>query len=155
MANEENAMRKQKLWIPIILLVTISGMALTACGRHYHDPEDRADWVAHKISKKLDLTDEQKLKLEDVKNEFMLYHKEQRANRVAMIDKLIAEVKKPAVDQTVLLAMVNDYTSRVEQMAPNVIAKLALFHQSLTEKQKQELVEKLEDWKKHHQKEES
>jgi hypothetical protein len=46
--------------------------------------------------------------------------------------------------------LVNQHTIRVEQAAPGVIEKLVIFHASLNAEQKEEMVEKLQKFKKHH-----
>jgi len=144
-------MKKRKLIIPTIVAVVVAATAtLTGCNRHHQDPEDRAEWMVHKISSKLDLDDSQKAKLEDVKIELMKHHKEHRVSKAEMMDKLLLEVKKPTLDEDFLLEMVNQHKSRVEQAAPGVISKLVIFHASLNTDQKEELIEKLEKFKKHH-----
>lgn len=146
---------KKRIFIIPTVLVLLGTVALTACNRHHHDPEDKAEWMVHKISKKLDLDDNQKAKLEDVKVELMKHHKEHRDSKAEMMDKLILEVQKPQLDEALLMDMVNQHKTRIEQAAPGVIEKLVVFHASLNAEQKSEIVEKLQKFKKHHNKEES
>ena len=148
-------MKKRKFILPSVIALIIGIATLTACNRHHNNPEDRAEWMVHKISKKLDLDDSQKAKLEDVKVELMQHHKEHRANKAEMMDKLLLEVQKPKLDEAFLLDMVNQHKARVEQAAPGVIDKLVIFHASLNTEQKEELVEKLEKFKKHHKKDDN
>ena len=148
-------MKLRKFFIPFAVVASLTAVTLTACGRHHHDPEEKAEWIVHKVSKKLDLNDEQKVKLEAVKDEFMRHHDVHKAHKKEMYDKLIAEVVKPQIDQAVLLEMVDQHKTRVEEIAPGVIEKLAVFHASLNQEQKLELKEKLEKFKKRHVHDES
>ena len=148
-------MKKRKFIIPAALVFIVGAVTLAGCNRHHHDPDDKAEWMVHKISKKLDLDDSQIAKLEDVKVEMMQHHKTHRDNKAEMMDKLILEVQKPKIDQAFLMEMVNQHTSRVEQVAPGVIEKLVVFHASLNSEQKEELVEKIQKFKKHHKKDDS
>jgi len=148
-------MKKRLFVIPTVIAFVLGITALTACNKHHHDPEDKVEWMVHKISKKLDLDDGQKAKLEDVKVELMMHHNQHKTEKAESMERLIRELKKPEIDQALLLDFVNQHTTRVEQAAPAVIEKLAIFHASLTAEQKQELVEKLQKFKKRHHNQDS
>lgn len=147
---EEKAMNLRKIFIPFAIIASLGALVLTGCGRHHHDPEEKAEWVFHKISKKLDLTDEQKVKLDAVKAEIMQHHKNHRAEKKQMMNTLITEIQKPEIDQAVILDMVSKHKSHVDEVAPGVIAKFSEFHASLSTEQKQKLVKKIEKFKKYH-----
>jgi len=148
-------MKLRKLLIPFTIIASLTALVLSGCGRHHQDPEDKAEWIVHKVSKKLDLNEQQKVKLEAVKTEIMQNYKKHHQNKNQMMDTLLAEIQKPQIDPSVLMGMVNQHQSRVDEVAPGVINKLVEFHASLTEEQKQKLTKKLEKFRKHHQHDES
>lgn len=145
-------MKKRIFVMPALIIVTLSSLVLGGCGRFSHDPEERADWMMHRMTKELKLDDNQQTKLAAVKDEFMAMHKKHEAVRERHMDTLIAEIQKPALDQSVLLGLVDEHKARLDEVAPTVIAKLAEFHASLNEEQKKKIVEHLQEFKgdKHH-----
>ncbi len=147
-------MKLRKLLIPFTIIASLGAVLMTGCHRHHHDPEERADWLVHKVSKKLDLSDEQKLKLVAVRTELMQHYDKHRQDKSQMMDVLLSEVKKPQMDENVLMEMVNQHKTRVDEVAPAVISKLIDFHRSLNDEQKQELVQKLQKvakYRQHHE----
>lgn len=148
-------MKYRKLFISFAIIASLGALIMSGCSRHHHDPAEKAEWVVHKISKKMDLNDEQKIKLEAVKDELMKHHAEHRQQKRMMLDSLITEVQKPELNQTVLMDMVEHHKTMADKLAPGVIEKLAVFHASLDEEQKTELAEKLQKFKKHFNHDES
>jgi Spy/CpxP family protein refolding chaperone len=140
----------------IFMMVTALGMVgvtLSACGwrhHHQHDPAERAQWMSEKVTEELDLTEAQQVKLEAVKNALLDAHQQRRAKREAMLDQLIAEINKPALEESVLLNMADEHhRTMVDEVAPAVLPSLVAFHASLTAEQKQTIVEKLNHFREH------
>lgn len=123
-----------------VLLVGI--LAVSACGRH-RTPEERADWLASKIVKELDLNDQQKIKLEAVKKEFLTARAEMRKEHEAMLDELLAQIQSEQLDQAKLLQLVGRHQAAQSRLAPQVLAKVAELHASLSPNQKAEAAEHL------------
>ena len=142
-------MKIRNLFLSFAILASLGALLVSGCSRHHHDPAEKAEWVVHKISKKMDLNDEQKIKLAAVKDELMKHHSEHKQKKHEMLDSLIAEAQKPEMDQNVFLDMIEHHKTMADKVAPGVIEKLVIFHASLNDEQKSELVEKLEKFKKH------
>jgi hypothetical protein len=53
----------------ILVTFIIGALTVSGCYRS-HTPAERADWMANKISKELTLDDQQKVKLDAVKQEY-------------------------------------------------------------------------------------
>jgi hypothetical protein len=70
-------------WIMVTLIV--GALTVSACYRS-HTPAERADWMANKISKDLALDDQQKQKLDAVKQEYLRAHAEMRQRHEAILD---------------------------------------------------------------------
>lgn len=134
----------------IATFIGIVAFTLSACGHHRHDPEDKAEWIAKKITRKLDLDELQQQKLKAVTDEFVAHHKAHRSQKREHMDKLLSEIRKPELDKSVLNQVVNEHQARINEMAPSIIDKLAEFHASLNDEQKEKLAEKLEHFKNHH-----
>ncbi|MCB1811702.1 MAG: hypothetical protein KDK04_08285, partial [Candidatus Competibacteraceae bacterium] len=67
--------------------------------------------------------------------------REQRDENMAMVRDLIAE---PTLDQQQLLALVESKTDEFKAQAPEVIAAVAAFSDSLSAEQKQEVLDMME-----------
>ena len=143
-------MKKFLRYTGITTLLTIIVFSLSACGHHRHDPEDKAAWLVTKITRKLDLNEAQQAKLTAVSDEFIAHHQAQRDKKKEHMDLLMAEVRKPELDKSALNAMFEEHQDHMRELAPKIIDKLAIFHASLDDEQKEKLADKLEHFKKHH-----
>jgi len=103
------------------------------------------------VTTTLNLNEDQKLKLQDVKNELLRLHNEHKAKKAAVMDNLIVEIQKPTIDSGFLMGLVDQHKANVDQAAPILIDKIIIFHESLTTEQKSKAVEILNKFKKHHQ----
>lgn len=141
-------MKNKRLYlIPVLFIISLSAFALSACN-HPQSPQEKADWIVHKITTEFKLRDDQIVKLEDIKNEIMKHHKEHKAKKAVMMEKLLAEIQKPTIDHSFFMDSVNKFKTAIEQSSPVLIDKIVIFHASLTDTQKQKMVEMI---KKHHQ----
>lgn len=143
-------MKKFLRYTGITTLLTIIILSLSACGHHRHDPEDKAAWMVKKITRKLDLNEDQQAKLKAVSDEFVAHHLAQKDKKKEHMELLMAEVRKPELDKSVLNAMFEERHGHMRELAPKIIDKLAIFHVSLDDEQKEKLADKLEHFKKHH-----
>ena len=143
-------MKKFLRYTGITTLLTIVVVSLSACGHHHHDPEDKAAWMVKKITRKLDLNEDQQTRLKAVSDEFFAHHRAQQEKNKQHIELLMAEARKPELDKSALNDMFEEHQGQIRDLAPKIIDKLAIFHASLDDEQKEKLVDKLEDFKKHH-----
>jgi len=143
-------MNKKRLYlIPALVILLLSTFTLSACN-HPQTPEEKANWVVEKITNEIDLQAEQIVKLKDIKNEVLRHVKEHKAKKMEVMDNLIAEIKKPSMDQNFFMALIDQHKANLDQVAPSLIEKVVIFHESLTEQQKLKVVDILEKFKKHH-----
>jgi len=127
----------------LALAVLVAGaLSVSACNRH-RSATDRADWIAGKIAKELDLTDEQKAKLQAVKDEFLAARAAMRTEHDAIFSELLLQVQSDQLDQGKLLQLMERHQALQTRLAPKVLAKAAEFHAGLTSKQKAEAAEQL------------
>ena len=122
-------------------------LSMAACHLR-QSPEEKTEWMTHIIAKRLDLNEQQKAKLDAVRDEVLRSWKETRDERRAVIDDLIAQVSKDQMNQAHLLQLFERKQGLFRQAVPGVIAKAADFHATLTREQKvkaEELLKRLKE----------
>jgi Spy/CpxP family protein refolding chaperone len=99
------------------------------------------------IAKRLDLNEQQKTKLEAV-HEVMRQAREQfHKERAELFEEIAAQIKSDQLDQAKVLQLLERRHALMNQVAPQVVAKVADLHASLTPEQKTKAVEHLERFK--------
>jgi len=139
--------KKNLILIPALFIVTL--VTLAACN-NYHNPENKAEYIVHKISSHLNLREDQITKLNDVKDEIMQHQQEHKANKINFMDNLIVEIQKPSIDREFFSNIIEQHKTNLEQIIPPIVDKIVLFHESLTSEQKEDVVSMLEKFKNHH-----
>lgn len=133
--------KSTKIIITGLLVLGVSG-GVFAYGAHKHwnmSPEDKAEFVTDRVSKKLDLDESQKQNLRILAEDMMGMMNEVRESRqvhMSQVQQLLAE---PVFNQASALEMIQDKTQKINENAPIAIASLALFLDSLNPEQKSEL----------------
>lgn len=128
----------------LISVVTLGGViAYASPGSHLGKfggmHNNKAEFIIERISSKLELNDVQKQNLLALKSTL----KEQRelhkpANPRA---EIIALLSAPVLDETKVLAMVEERTNKMRIAAPKVVTALANFTNSLSDEQRAEIQE--------------
>lgn len=142
-----NAKRIVKMAVVAVALVGVVG--LSACHRHY-TPEERADWITGKIASHLGLDDRQKASLAAVKTELLAAQAESQAERKALTDALIAQVKSDRLDQEQVTQLIDRYQAVQRRTMLRVLPKAAEWQATLRPEQKTEAVEHLSKWMDRH-----
>lgn len=136
-------MRNRRVIALLALTVLIIGaVSVSACQRH-RTVAERADRMVGKITKELDLNEQQKARLEAVKNTFLEVRAQTRKEQDALFDEALALVQSAQLDQAKVLQLMERHQALQRQAAPAVVAKLAEFHASLTPEQRAKAVEQL------------
>jgi protein CpxP len=126
-------------------LLAISGLALigtlAACNHRDHrpDPEAFAQRIMDRVTEKLNLNEEQVARLNGVKEALMTARQEMRKERTDKKSELLSLLDQPTLDQQKALALVNERGDAIKAQAPQVIAAVAAFYDSLTPEQQQTL----------------
>jgi Spy/CpxP family protein refolding chaperone len=139
--------------ITAALLVAGSSTAVYAFSKHgdwHMSPEEKADFATDRVTKKLNLDTTQRQYFGDLANLVAGIVAEARANRSEHIDELSAMIRASNFDQARALELVREKTGMVNERAPEVIASLAIFLDSLNVEQKQQLEEFFEHHREHH-----
>ena len=145
--------RRYWYWTLGVLGAVAVGLGLAACGRHgcrhAHDPAQRAEWVTKKIASELDLNEAQKAKLELVKQEFLAQREKGKQEREEAFRTVLAQIRSKQLDTEKLQALFEQRHKRMGEAAPSVLKKLADFHASLSDEQKEKAAQKLEKFHSH------
>ncbi len=129
--------------VGLIGIAFIALGSLSACGFWHKTPEERAQWITEEVSDELELTSEQRQKLEQLVAIVMRsrteFYQDRQQNRAAVLEMVEAE----RFDQQRALKMIREKTRFVEQKAPEVIRAYAALHDSLNKEQRQQIHERL------------
>ena len=140
--------KTRALWIAIPLIVVLGVGAAAAGHKHFgghHNPER----MVQRISEKLELTEQQRQKLDAVKEALIWSRQEMRQQRTETINRLIDEVKRPVLDEGLMMELIDERKAQFENVLPRIIEPVIAFHGSLNEQQRQKIVNLLEtmrDW---------
>jgi Spy/CpxP family protein refolding chaperone len=96
------------------------------------------------IAETLDLTDQQRVQLEGIKEEFVAKAEILRADRKAMHDGLMVELRKEEIDPQRLKELIAQKQAQMSEIFDLAVTRLAEFHRTLTPEQREKLVAKLE-----------
>ena len=134
------------------LIALVSGVMLTtglvACSWHHKTPEEKADYLVEKATKKLDLTEEQVIELHNLKDDLLDVREDfadKREQTHATLEELLSQ---PTLDQQRLVAVVREHTAVVNQQTPQIVSSIAGFYDSLSPEQQAKLRDKIA---KHHE----
>lgn len=137
--------------IAAVLLVVGSSGAVYAFSKHGDwgmSPGEKVEFVTDRVTKKLELDSQQQQNfstLAEMVAQLMVDAKATRAEHIGEIGSLLQE---PNFDQSRALELLRQKTEIINQEAPRVIESLAIFLDSLSDTQKQQLQQFIE--KRHH-----
>ncbi len=127
--------------------------AAYAFGKHGHwrmTPAEKVEFVTDRVSKELELDQQQRqnfTELAELVAQIAVGARANKAEQMAQIEQMLAA---PVLDQARAIDMVREKTTLVNEKAPEVIASLALFLDSLQVEQKQELQDFIQHHREHH-----
>ncbi len=105
--------------------------SISACG-HHRDPEQRAQWMVQKVTKKLELNDAQQAKLKALSDEMLNARKAMKQEFKDDREQVLALLDQRQMDQDKMLGMTQSHTQTVNAQAPKIVAAMAGFYDSLT-----------------------
>lgn len=140
--------------ITAVLLIAGSSSAVYAISKHGDwkmTPQEKAEFMTERVSKNLELDAAQKQNFSELANLVAGIVADARANKSAQFEELSAMIEAPSFDQARALELVQQKTSMINQKAPEVIASLGVFLDSLDGEQKQQLAEFIKRRHQHHE----
>ncbi len=128
-----------------LIALTVAGVllagAITACGKgHFRmSPEKRAQYFMEQVTEELKLTGPQVAKLGAVKDALLKARGEMLAQRKATQESVLQMLEQPTMDRDWVLSLVQQRTQEVNDKAPQVVAALGNFYDTLSPEQRQKL----------------
>ena len=141
-------MVKKGLYLSVIAVLVLGLAGLAGCRRH--SPEHKAEFIMDYVSESLDLNANQQAHLEQIKDELMEKGRQMHADKAAMHEEFVAQLRSDEIDQTLIKSMVAKRRAQMDELIDLGIVRLAEFHKTLTPEQREKLVAKLESFKKWH-----
>ena len=131
-----------------------SFLAITA-GCHspradWHSPEKRAEWIVERTSKELNLNEQQRAKLNSIKNDILAKRNDFESIHSGILDEVLSEVKSETLNQEKLNKAFESREAKFKEMRSFLVSKFAEFHDMLNAEQRVKLSERLEALRKHH-----
>ena len=146
-----NMSKHKKLILWGVMALVATGL-VAGCSHWHQTPAEHADYITHKISKKLDLNQRQIEKLDELKSEMLTVTSEFKQRHENVHNNFISTFSLPVMDQAGLLTLVQAQTQQINDRAPRVVSAIAGFYDSLTPEQQAELREHLQKKAVHHNK---
>jgi Spy/CpxP family protein refolding chaperone len=137
--------------LTFVLICAFISAALLFSGCRSHSPDHKVEFMVDYIAETLDLNDEQRAQLEDIKEEFMAKARDMHAQKEAMHAELMAELRKAEIDQEKVRDLIAQKRLQMDEMIDLAVVRLVEFHKTLSPEQREKLVAKLEYFHEKHQ----
>ena len=133
--------KSTKITIATILVLGVTtGVYAVSSNNHWNmSPEEKSEFITDRISNKLELDASQQQSLQDLASTMMNIMGDVRSSHrehMEVVQQLLAE---PTLDQAQALEMIRQKTQMINDKAPQVIASLAGFMDTLNEDQRTQL----------------
>jgi len=141
-------MKKSTKIIAIVLVTLGVTSTVFAFGSHHGwrmSPEDKAEFMTGKITEKLELNAVQQQNLQVLSVTILNIMSDVRSGRVEHMDTVQQMLSEPTLDQAKALEMIRQKTEMINKKAPDVVASIAGFLDSLDSEQKQQLREHMKN----------
>ncbi|MCW8930850.1 MAG: Spy/CpxP family protein refolding chaperone [Gammaproteobacteria bacterium] len=124
-----------------VALITITSIILVSLvGCFNHSPEDKANWVISKISDKLELNENQKTKLVEVKDEALKARAKMQKDKSSHFEQVENMIQSERLNKQEIQLLFKSKTEKLAANAEPVIDKLIDFHADLNNEQKQKII---------------
>ena len=137
--------RRKFLLASVLSMFTLGSIAAIAnpggFGMHGAGSEKRAEFMIKRMTSKLDLNETQAEKLKAVQQQFAERRKAMKNNQRG---EFLALLDAPELNQTQALSLLENRGEQIRQNAPEMIAAIAEFTNSLNNDQREKLKQMLE-----------
>lgn len=128
-------------------------LAISGCGHHRcgwsKSPEEKADHIAKKLASELDLSADQKLKLDKIKLDLLGRKGDFLAVHAGMKDMLLGQLRAGSVDTAAINKGLEDREAKMKDMRGFLVSEFSEFHAMLTPAQREKLAVRLEKMGRH------
>jgi Spy/CpxP family protein refolding chaperone len=133
--------KKRLTFVSICVFISA---ALLFSGCRSHSPDHKVEFMVDYVAETLDLNDEQRAQLEEIKEEFIAKAREMHAQKEALHSDLMAELGKAEIDQEILKGLIAQKRTQMDEMINLAVTRLVEFHKTLSPEQREKLVAKME-----------
>lgn len=140
---------------PALLTVTAGALLLAGCYRGHcghggwrASPEEKAEKVAGHIAKELDLTADQKTRLDAIKNDILARKGDFRSLKEGFHEELLGQLRAGAVDANQVNQSLEQREAKAKELRAFLVAKFAEFHALLEPAQREKLAARIEKHRK-------
>lgn len=143
---------KKVLLGALISVVTLGGLVSYASPGHHFGKfggmnAEKAERMVSRVSSKLDLNEEQKLNLVNLKDTILEQKQKHKGeNPKDILKTLLAD---PVLDEAALLNIAEERTTAMNQAIPQVVTALATFTNSLSNEQRAKIIKFVDKVSKH------
>jgi len=133
----------------LILAVSLGSVAgLSGC-RHGRSPEERVQYMAEKLSDKLDFNAEQKALLAEITKELQADWAQEKQRRDAVRAEAEKMILSDSLDTARVKELIKERQSRMDSKIDKYLEKVAALHKTMNPEQKKELVELINKFHRH------
>jgi Spy/CpxP family protein refolding chaperone len=139
--------------ITAVLIVVGSSGVVYAFSKHGDwgmSSAEKVEFVSERVSKKLGLDDLQRQNFDQLAQTVVEIMQEVKPSREQHINEISELLQEPGFDQARALQLVQQKTRLIDEKAPQVIASLGIFLDSLSAEQRQQLQEFMKQRHGHH-----
>jgi protein CpxP len=139
--------------ITAALLIAGSSGAVYAFSKHNDwgmSPEEKVEFVTERVTRKLDLDSQQQQNFTELAGAIAQIMQDARITKAQNLTEIEALLQEPSFNQARALELVEQKTRMINQKAPLVITSLAVFLDSLSVEQKQQMQEFMQHRHQHH-----
>jgi crotonobetainyl-CoA:carnitine CoA-transferase CaiB-like acyl-CoA transferase len=136
-------MKLSKRIITAVLIIIGSSGAVYAYSKHGDwgmTPEEKVEFVTERVTRKLNLDNQQQQRFTELAETVAQIMLDARGSRQQHIDEIGELLQDPSFNQARMMEMVQQKTQMINEKAPMVISSLAVFLDSLSAEQKQQLL---------------
>lgn len=146
-------MKLSKRIITAVLIIIGSSGAVYAYNKHGDwgmTPEEKVEFVTERVTRKLNLDNQQQQRFTELAETVAQIMLDARGSRQQHIDEIGELLQDPSFNQARMMEMVQQKTQMINEKAPMVISSLAVFLDSLSAEQKQQLQDFLQNHRHRH-----
>lgn len=140
--------RRAFRFAPALMAAAAGVLLLGACkGRHcgwHGSPEEKADRMVGRLSRKLDLDERQRAALDAIKDDLLARKDDFRAVHDGLHAEALGALRSGAVDTAALNRSLEAREEKMRELRALLVEKFAAFHAVLEPAQREKLAERLE-----------
>ena len=139
--------------ITAALLIAGSSGAVYAFSKHNNwgmSPEEKVEFVTERVTRKLDLDSQQQQNFAELAATVAQIMQDAKITKAQNLTEIGVLLKDPSFNQARALELIQQKTRMINEKAPLVITSLAVFLDSLSVEQKQQMQEFVQHRHRHH-----